>query len=131
MENSVVCQNCGDIIHRPENTRGPLPKFCSKITCNAQHRGKIISKLTIMRYSWSSHGGINASSTEKVRYDWYCQACGEMFPEQMSPMKFPLDLFGKEYANVCGNCYATGVNHRLRVFSELSHFIRQRIHGIW
>ena len=131
MENCIICQNCGDTIHRPSDAKGPRPKYCSKILCNAQHRGKVVSVLSIMTHSWSSHGGGNPSSAKKVDYDWFCQACGEQFPEQMSPLKFPIDIFGKEYANVCGNCFATGVNHQLKVFDNLAFFVRRRLHGIW
>lgn len=131
MENIIKCQNCGEIIHRPEGARGPVPKYCSKINCNAQHRGHEISKVTILRYSWSKFGGINASSTDKVHYDWYCQSCREQFPEQMSPMKFPIDLFGKEYVNVCGKCYVAGMEKHFKVFSDLIGYIRDSQNNLY
>lgn len=129
MEHSEIrCQSCGDVINRPPGSPGPKPKYCSKIACNAQHRNlKRDDVLSIFQngfHTWSKNGGEDTRITKEIEYDWYCQVCKEQFPKEMTPMLFPLDIFGKEFARICGECHIKAVRNKINEIHKLMNYIR-------
>ena len=131
MEHSQIevirCENCGEIINRPDGARGPVPRFCAKSSCNSQHRdkapGTVEFNVKFVR-SWSKFEGDNSTLDKKTEYDWYCQACNCQFPKEMTPMLYPIDIFGKEYIKICGRCYKKSVEKKISDFRNLINYIR-------
>lgn len=129
MEHSEIrCQNCGEIINRKPGIPGPIPKYCWKVACNAQHRGKVTPQNVEINarfsYSWTKYEGKITKTDKEQEYDWFCQVCNEQYPKEMTPMLFPLDIFNKECIKVCGHCYKKSVEKHITDFHKLINYVR-------
>jgi len=122
------CAHCGDVLPpRPEGARGPAPKYCTKVTCNAQYRKrktKVSYSITRSYSGWSKYsGGFANLSTEKPE-DWVCQACGKNQPKEMPGYPYPIGMNMREFIKVCGKCHHKGLRKNILDCRNLIRYIR-------
>lgn len=111
------CKSCGEELP-PYRGSGPKREFCVKAECNKNTRFRVI---TVRRSKhWSSHGRtINNLVNEESR--WFCQGCGEEFPDELTPfgMKVNGDVF-----KICGKCYRKVLENKFQHIIELIQLVR-------
>lgn len=124
----ITCANCGEIFVS-KGTKGPPPKYCNRVTCNATYRNMHISRVTLthtrMMYGWSKHGGPNQALV-KQSGDWCCQCCGQQQTEELNAYMFEMDLGMREFFRICAKCKKVALEHNVHNFFKLIDHARHR-----
>lgn len=84
----------------------------------------VVTKTKAM-YGWSKYGGPNMGLVKQENDTWYCQSCGEEYPEEMSPFMMPMDDTMREFIRICGICYKRVLIKRIKYIMSLFKSIRK------
>lgn len=64
------------------------------------------------KYGWSKWGGANFGMVQKnLTPEWFCQACKEMQPVELTPYMF--EFVEREYIRICSKCHHIRLKHNV------------------
>lgn len=122
------CAHCGDTLPpRPIGARGPAPKYCQKVTCNAQYRqrkSKVSYSITRSFTGWTKYGGGFHNLSRADAEDWVCQACGRNQPKEIPGYAYPIGMSAREFIRACSKCHHKGLKKRIENARNLIRYIR-------
>jgi hypothetical protein len=73
---------------------------------------EIRKALNKQKYGWSKWGGPNFGLVQKnLTPEWFCQACKQMQPEELTPYMF--EFVEREYIRICSKC------HHVRITNDI------------
>jgi len=81
--------------------------------------------LNKQKYGWSKWGGPNMGLVQKnLTETWFCQACCEEQPDDLSPYMF--EFVEREYVRICSKCHAIRLKENIQPleFEKLCDLVR-------